>query len=695
MTFKSEIVFVRILFPFLAGIILAYLFPQIFQALKLAIFTFSLLTLHLCINHFYVRLKAYNFQTLLSFFIYAYWFIYGGLNCLLYQHKIYNNFFGPKRYNHIKVWIDGEPQQKSGIIRFEAMVVNGYIGTESKRLSGKLLIALKTNLHQPIQLHYGDELLISCDYQPVERPYNPGEFDFSAWLAARNVYYQTFINPNQVIKLNQNKGNSIINYALAFRKRQVEVYRKLLFGDEAFAVASTLILGYRADLSKDTLNAYSKTGTIHALSVSGMHVGIIYIFLNWVLSFLNRSKIQKIIKVILICSLVWYYSLLTGFSPSVLRSAIMLTVYIIAKAFNQNSNAYNILAFTAFLLLVWNPFLIWDVGFQLSFLAVLGLIYLQPKIYKWFYVKNKWLDQLWSTVALSIAAQIATFPLSIFYFHQFPVYFIFSNLFILIPLTIMMYMGIAILLLRLFFLAVVFEWIIDFTNSGLKWIAELPFSGVSSIWISHLELILLSFSLLFFILALQNYHKKLLFISVYLFLIFQSERSVIATYRVESKQIIYFSLRRNFAAAFIAGRKAVLLTNVKSSERDFEFFIKPALDQLQVKHTDLIDWEKDTISTNFIKRNHQVIFYDYKILLIDSFFNKKYVQGVPKFKAVWLHQNPDKTIKSIRNEIAFETIIIDATNKDYLIKKYEQESQIFDVNQHTLKKNKAYLVNIN
>ncbi|RZK98297.1 MAG: ComEC/Rec2 family competence protein, partial [Pedobacter sp.] len=236
------------------------------------------------------------------------------------------------------------------------------------------------------------------------------------------------------------------------RKEQVAYYRTIIKNDEAFAVATTLILGYRADLDKATLSTYSRTGTIHALSVSGMHVGLVYLVLNWLLSMMSHSKWTSVVKMLIILTCIWFYALLTGFSPSVLRSVIMLTVFIIANSFNRNTNNYNILAFTAFSLLVYNPYLIWDIGFQLSFLAVIGLIWLQPMIQGWLDTKIGWMNKLFSVIAMSLAAQIVTFPFSIYYFHQFPVYFLIGNLFIMIPIAGIMYLGILILLLKLAFL---------------------------------------------------------------------------------------------------------------------------------------------------------------------------------------------------------------------------------------------------
>jgi competence protein ComEC len=371
----------------------------------------------------------------------------------------------------------------------------------------------------------------------------------------------------------------------------------------------------------------------------------------------------------------------------------MLTIFIIAKAFNKNSNNYNILAFTAFCLLSYNPFFIWDVGFQLSFIAVFGLIYLQPKIYKWIYVKNKWLDKLWSAVALSLAAQLATFPLSVYYFHQFPMYFLLGNLFILLPLIAMMYLGIAILF-KFYFLAPLFEWIITFTNNGLKWIADLPFSGITAIWINEWQLITLTIALSLLIYALVNYHKKLLITAICLLIVFQSYSIYDKVSALKQTKIVFFSLRKNYAAAFIDAKKAILITDLVPEDKNFKFFIKPGLDKMQVDDIVFIKWKQDTIVNSFVKKEQQVIFHQYHILMMDSIFNDVKIENLPKFNAVWLHQNPNKSVSALRKEIIFSTLFIDASNKDYKIKIYEAEANKFAVQHYTFKKNAAFLINL-
>lgn len=586
--FKAEAVFLRILLPFALGIIAFYPTTNPSFVYLTGWLCFAVFTILGLINLFYKILKAYKYKSWTACLIYVLLFLFGAFVCVLNKQSLNENYFGGKKQDYLRVWVSDEPQLKSGILRFKANVTKSYLRqknghTEPINASGKLMVAIKTDSLNPLQLTYGDELIIPAKVTEVAAPYNPAEFDYRSWLAAQNIYHQVYLKQAQLTKTNRDLGNPIIAYALVLRAKQVQYYRKLLKDDDAFAVASTLILGYRADLSQETLSTYSKTGTIHALSVSGMHVGLIYLVLNWMLQYLDRNKLLKLFKVVLIVVLIWFYALLTGFSPSVLRSAIMLSAFVIAKSFNRQSNSYNIISFAALCLLVYDPFLIWDVGFQLSFLAVLGLIYLQPKIQNWWHPKSQWIGKLWEAIAMSLAAQFITYPLSIYYFHQFPIYFLMSNLFITVPIALLMYLGIIILLGRFEFLAPIFEWLIKFTNSGLKWIADLPLSSLSAIWISRTELIILCVALCCFTIALAGFKKRMLMFSIVCFMVFQSFVVYDELKAMHQKKIIVFNLRKHYATAYISKQKAFVFTNLQPESRSFKYFIQPALDQHKIK----------------------------------------------------------------------------------------------------------------
>lgn len=692
--FKAEYIFARILLPFIIGIGIIYFFPSEKMFFILAIISAVIILSLSFINITYKKHNAYKFKGLTGISILLFFFFLGALLSILNNETLKSDYFARNNYKILKIWVNDEPEQTNDIVRFKARVVSGYKNSKQIKLSGQLLLALKVDSIQPIYLKYGDELLVSAKYLEVEPPYNPAEFDFKSWLASQNIYQQTFINQNHVLKTNRNIGNRIIKFALDLREKQVARYRKMIKNDEAFAVASTLILGYRADLSKETLAAYSKTGTIHALSVSGSHVAIIFFVLDICLAFLDKKRWLRIFKFVFICSLIWGYALITGLSPSVVRAAIMINIFIVARTFAKNKNSYNTLAFAAFCQLVYNPFLIWDVGFQLSYISVFGLIYLQPKIYKWIYVKNKILNKVWELIALSLAAQLVTFPLCIYYFHQFPVYFLLGNLFISIPLLFIMLLGIAILIPIVDKISPLVEWIIVTTNTVLKWIADLPFSTFSSVWISLTEFILLSAALGLLVYGLAKKNKRCVTASASVYLICSALTFYHDWKVLHQKKIIFFTLRKNYAAAFITGREAVLVTDLTEIDKNYLFFVAPALEQSQIKKIDVISLKTDTTLRHFIKKDNQIIFDDHNILLINEKMNYKNLAVTGKFKSIWLTGNHKFKLENLPDKLEYENMIIDATNKDYKIATFKTFADNNKVQSHILKKNPAYLVHL-
>ncbi|KLT66926.1 ComEC/Rec2 family competence protein [Pedobacter sp. BMA] len=692
--FKAEYVFVRVLFPLVLGISLFYFFPDITIGIYLACGALTLFSTILLLNIIYRKVNAHRFKGFTGMLFLIFFFSFGGLLCLLNNEQIRQHYFGNQNSAILRIWVKDEPQRKGNILRFKAEVSCAYQSHHPIEASGRLMVALKIDTLHPMQLDYGDELIISARNVTVEPPCNPAEFDFKWWLATQNIYEQTFVDQNHLEKTGRNCGNPLIRLALQIRKQQIEKYRKLIKNKEAFAVASTLILGFRADLDTETLNAYSKTGTIHALSVSGSHVAIIFFMLDFLLAFLDKKRWLKVLKFILICTLIWTYALITGFSPSVIRSSIMISIFITAKTFTKSKNAYNTLAFSAFCQLVYNPFLIWDVGFQLSYLSVLGLIYLQPKIYNWLYVKNKWVDKIWQLIALSLSAQLATFPLTIYYFHQFPVYFLLANLFIAIPLILIMILGLAVLMPWMRWIAPLFEWCIVLTNAGLKWMSNLPYATFSAIWINLPELILLSTALVLMVLGLAKYAKKNFTVGMILYLLY----SLMISYREwqisHQNKIIFFSLRKNYAAAFIHGHHAVLITDLKASEKIYLSSVKPALDQSEVNKIEFVKLNDDFVQQSFIQKSHQIIFHNYSIMIIDEHMNNKEILGNKRFSCLWLTGNSNFNLNALSKQLQYNTLILDATNKDYKIIAINAMAENYGIPLHVLKKNPAYLINL-
>ena len=604
-----------------------------------------------------------------------------------YTTRARNNFFTRQSFVWFKGDIIEEVQYKNGRARFVVALKTGLLAQRLVPVCGNIAVILSVD--SAAIPHYGDEIQLPNKMTAIDEPRNPGEFDYRAFLAAKNIYHQVFLQARECRTTGLKHAHPLWAWAIRLREKGVQLYRKLLPDDEIFALASTLILGYRSDLQEETFSAYSKTGTIHALSVSGMHVGIVYLVLNFFLQFLAHGNIQKGIKVLLICLFVWFYALLTGLSPAALRAAWMLSILIIAKTFQQQTNSINILAFAAGCMLFANPFLLWDVGFQLSFLAVWGLIYLHPRIYMLLEIKNKWLDKLWAMIALSLAAQLATLTLSVYYFHQFPLYFLLGNLWLSLPITLLMYIGLLILL-GLHFLAPAFQILMHWTNVGLKAIAALPFSTLEHIWLSPLQTLLLTAALSSIILAFHYRRKSFLFLSLVCWLVFEGGQCRLYFQHKRQREIIFFSLRRGYAAAFISGRKAVIVSDLNEKDKNFLFSVKPALAQRAVKQF-LIVSRHGNFNGNFLKKKaYQINFYQFRLLLPEYIPDNEQFRVSDRFDLVWALHYRDDTLTRLMEAIPSALFLLESspfTEKARFPEKMQERG-------YFLKKNKAYLIRL-
>ena len=691
---RKPLLFIRLLLPFCIGIWVLRVTQSTELNSVVSISSIIIFILLFIINCLHRSFKVYNHYRTLAIILYTWLILLGALWCRIRNEHHNSDHFSRKPADFFKIWIAAEPQQNGTILRFKARVIYAYTGSKKRLANGNLMLAVRSELHHPLSMKYGQTFLIPAKYTTVDPPYNPGEFDFKSWLEDHNIFHQAFLEPEEMVATGEQKGLAIISFALALRQRQTDRYRKLIKDDEAFAVAAALILGYRSDLSTETLSAYTKTGTIHALSVSGMHVGIIYLVLEWGLRWMNRKVILKWAKVIVILVLIWSYTLLTGYSASVLRSAIMLGLFIIGRSLRKETGSLHALALSACCLLVYDPFLLWDAGFQLSYLAVIGLVWLQPRIERLRSFKWNWLQKLWSMVSLSIAAQVLTSPFSVYYFHQFPVYFIFSNLFIVLPVAMLMYSGIAILLFGLYWLAPAFEWLICLMNNGLNWIAHLPYAVVDAIWLSKTAFILLCLALVSLLAGLQNKKKLMVWSALLLLLCLELLLTAEKLTCARQKKILLFSLNKHYAAAFITGNSAVLITDLKEENIAFKFHIRPALDQMKITATTCIAWGKRLKKGDLTITDHQLSFRNFRVLLADSSMNSRRIISQTTFDAIWLHGSPKLQINLLRRDLQFGKIWIDGTNKTYAVNKYLLETVNSKQTAIVLIKNNSSLINL-
>lgn len=688
---KGEIPFVLLLFPFLLGIVVGLNFSSgIYLNFLLVSITFLSLAF-IGLNLAYTWLGLYRLKWLGGSLMSLILLLAGWISIVLHNDLNRVNNFSKSTAQYLVVRINNEPVLKNELVRFTAKVEQQINNNKRTNTSGNLLISIKDSA--ATQLKYGDEILIPASYNLVDPPFNPAEFNYKKYLAHQNIYHQVFLYPKQYVVLNKNAGNPVIAYALQSRQSLVQKLKVNMSDTTAIAIASTLILGYKADLSNDILQAYSKTGTIHVLSVSGAHVAILFLLLNYLLGFLDGRKYGKLVKAITIIIIIWYYALLTGFSPAVCRAAVMLSLIIMGKTYNRYINTLNILAISAFFLLLYNPYYITDVGFQLSYLAVAGLVVFQPIVYDLVKVNNKWMDKLWTLCSISIAAQVITFPLSAYYFHQFPVYFLMSNLIIALPVMLIMYTGLIYLLLPpIPFLSKALGFILEqailWMNKALTIIEHSPLASIGKIWLTTFEYLLLYVIIICLFYFWFDKQKWLIKVSLVCLLVLSVSISLKKHNTFKTDGITYLNLRSHTGIIFKNNDKAIIITDLDPSDKNYRYAIQPYLDSSKIADISVYNLQQN-IDGPFLRKTGDFIQFKNKTVFI---YNKKAPGKLSQKLAVdylYITDNPKTDLNSINKNYTYQLLVIDGSNTPLLIAKLEQQAKQANIPFQSLKRNKA------
>jgi competence protein ComEC len=353
--------------------------------------------------------------------------------------------------------------------------------------SGKILVYVAKSAD--VKPQYGDILMIKGFPAELDGPKNPHEFDFKRFISFQQIHFQHYLAPESFHIMANQASNKPLAYALFLRDHFAALLTSYVSNPTSLQIAKALVLGIKDDLDSETQRAYASAGAMHVLAVSGLHVGIIYGIILFLIGKWKDHQQRRWLFLIISLSVLWFYAMITGLSPSVKRAATMFSFVVVAQVMQRNSNIYNTLAASAFFLLCFNPYLLMSVGFQLSYCAVLGIVYLHPRIYHLWYFNNGFIDKVWSITCVSIAAQFATAPLGLLYFHQFPTYFFVSNLLVIPAAFVILFAGLATLFTSpvpvvASFCGWVLSWLIELVNKGVFFIERLPMSTLEGIFIS-------------------------------------------------------------------------------------------------------------------------------------------------------------------------------------------------------------------
>jgi len=368
----------------------------------------------------------------------------GVLSITFHTHKNqlqhYSSHLANKSTEKFQIRIYKKLKPNSFYNKFLAKVIE----VNSHKVTGVVLV----NIDSTVQVAIDDVFHVATQFQEIKKPLNPHQFDFRDYMMKQQVYHQVILNNTSAVFLFSE--NTIYGNAAEIRNRINNTLNKYSISKQNLSIINALLLGQRQDVSRDTYKSFTQSGAIHILAISGLHIGLLLLMLSILFKPLSYFRFGKIITPIVIILLLWMYAFVVGMSASVVRAVTMFSLVTLAIYSNRITNTYNTLVISAFLLLLCNPYYVFDVGFQLSYSAVLAIVWIKPLFDNLWTPKNYFARKFWDVFSVTLAAQFGILPLSLFYFHQFPGLFFVSNMVIIPLLGVLLGLGIITLIFAYF-----------------------------------------------------------------------------------------------------------------------------------------------------------------------------------------------------------------------------------------------------
>lgn len=527
------------------------------------------------------------------------------------------------------------------------------------RVSGKSIINIQkdSTLHP---LNIDDLFIIKTVLGEIHSPLNPNQFNYKNFLEKKYIYHQIHTNFASLYRVNSTQ-NTLLGIANSIRTHINTKLKAYPFHPDELAIINALLLGQRLDISEEVYSNYTNAGVIHILAISGLHIGIILLILSIALKPLEQFKHGKHIKTILLVAILWSFAIIAGLSASVTRAVTMFSIVTIAMNLKRPTSIYNTLAISMFILLLIKPMFLFDVGFQLSYLAVYSIVIIDPLLQNLWKPKNKIVNFYWHTFTVTVSAQIGVMPLSLYYFHQLPGLFFISNLVIVPTLGIVLGLGILVFLLALlnilpFFVAKVYGCMISTMNRFVSWVSQQEQFLLKDITFNLLYL-LVSYFLIFALIQVwkQKYQKNysLLYIAV---LAIQCA-FLYTKYNSPNNQFVIFHKSKFSLVGNVISNKIHVYSDYDSLELSNDRIIK---DFGMDNH--ILPISNQTIKPVYILKNTT-------LLVVDSLG----IYNIKSFRPdyVLLRQSPQINLDRLIDSIQPKYIIADGSNYKSYVEHWE------------------------
>lgn len=670
--------FVRFLFALVLGILIGNFFT--WHRDYLLIVWFGLAFAHIIAVYIIPKAKKVLFspiQGAFSLFIIAFF------GYLLVHFRKENNLTHhilqeKQHFGYYKARIISEVQEKSQTYQFVCAIEQIQIDGKWQKSRDKVNIFLQKDSSSSYKPQFGDIFITSNKLQLINTPLNAYQFDYRKFLSYKNIYHQQYIKKQEFGYLEYRLTWYEYIEALAIRIRQYcdKALARYIASEQEHSIAAALVLGVKSHLDEDLKQAYTNAGVTHILAVSGMHVGIIFALLNLLLGRLKKMKYGKLLYVLSILAVLWIYAFVTGLSGSVSRAVTMFSLITIASNIGRNTNIYNTLASSAFLLLLWNPFLLMDVGFQLSYLAVISIVYLYPKLYPLYESNNRVLDFLWQMTCVSVAAQVFTLPITLYHFHQYPTYGVLASV-LVVPLgQIILQTGI--LLIALSWIPFLAEWVGWFLQK-LIWATNKIVFGIENLDYATTSLVLDAWqavALGAFLLFLVYFFEQRKFaylawaVASYAFL---SGSFVWQNYQQANQRVlVIYGIPNAWACSLTEGFRSQIWTDSSLQKQigRLNFNTKNLLDELGTKQK---EYDKEPNWKDFGKWKLW-IWQGEKFIFIQERLSPKDWHSINRIENPYLciQNNAVRNLEKLTEKP--KLLVIDASNKTYIAEKISQEA---------------------
>jgi len=649
------------------GILIGYYFPISWVLMYMVVFG-GILLLGITFLKVHTKVKQTSFLGILSCLLVI---ATGILSISFHTHKNQLQHYSYQLMDDNNEKLQLRIYKKLKPNRFYNKFLAKVVAVNSQKVNGIVLV----NVDLTVPVAIDAVFHVVGQLQEIKKPLNPHQFNFKDYMRKQQVYHQVFLNDTNTLFLTSEM--TIYGRAAAIRNRINKTLRQYSISKGNLSIINALLLGQRQDISKDTYKSFTKSGAIHILAISGLHIGLLLLMLSVLFKPLSYLKYGKNIVPIIIILLLWMYAFIAGMSASVVRAVTMFSLVTIAMYSNRITNTYNILAISAFLLLLSNPYYVFDVGFQLSYAAVFAIVWIKPLFDKLWSPENYFAKKFWDVFSVTIAAQLGILPLSLFYFHQFPGLFFVSNIVIIPLLGILLGLGIVTLIFAYFgwipeILLFIFNESISLLNNFVTFVSgkedfvftKIPFNAMNLV---AAYLLVISVVLLW----KQFNYKRLVFV-------FSSVLCVqlIFMYNKLNTQTEEFIVFNQYKTTLIGFKKGNELHYASKNLRYLQGLDNYIVNEFiqKVKHDSL---------------QNVYMFKDKKLLVVDekTIYNTSF-----KPEVVLLTNSPKLNLNRLIDSIQPKMIVVDNNNYKSYVSRWKTTCLKNDVPFHSVREDGAFVL---